>query len=119
MNDIEKVKRRARELGIEINENVDDHEKGLFYEDENGELVKWDYRNEFKEIHKREDLYQLEKINIELENMSDEEVSKLQNSIDEDVKLEKVYREIKSKIQKMSKEEIKLLNETLLKEVEL
>lgn len=45
--DIEKVLKHAKEAGFEIVEKTEENEQGgLFYKDENGELVKWDVMKE-------------------------------------------------------------------------
>lgn len=46
--DIDKIIEDARALGIEVNENSDT--PGIYYIDDNGERVKWDYESEFREI---------------------------------------------------------------------
>lgn len=47
MFDINKIISDARELGIGVKTDVPDGEKGLFYKDENGKLIEWDYKNDF------------------------------------------------------------------------
>lgn len=55
--DFEKLNRDARELGIEVNESSES--PGIYYIDDNGERVEWDFESEFRRVHgKIEDMSQ-------------------------------------------------------------
>lgn len=49
--DIDKIIEDARALGIEVNENSDT--PGIYYRDDDGELVEWDYELEFRRVHEK------------------------------------------------------------------
>lgn len=53
----DKVINDARALGIEVNENSDN--PGIYYLDDNGERVKWDYESEFRELFGEENRGQI------------------------------------------------------------
>lgn len=72
--DFEKLNRDARALGIEVNENSDN--PGLYYTDDNGEKVKWDYESEFRRVHEK------------IEDMSQEDVEHLNKKLREANKTE-------------------------------
>lgn len=67
--DFEKLNRDARALGIKVNENSDN--PGLYYTDDNGEKVKWDYESEFRKVHEK------------IEDMSQEDVEQLNKKLRE------------------------------------
>lgn len=67
--DFEKLNRDARALGIKVNENSDN--PGIYYIDDNGERVKWDFESEFRRVHEK------------IENMSQEEVEHLNEKLRE------------------------------------
>lgn len=70
----DKVINDARELGIEVNENSDN--PGMYYIDDNGERVKWDYESEFRRVREK------------IENMSQEDVEHLNEKLREANKTE-------------------------------
>ena len=67
--DFEKLNRDARELGIEVNENSDS--PGIYYIDDNGERVEWDFESEFRRVHGK------------IEDMSQEDVEHLNEKLRE------------------------------------
>lgn len=128
--DIDKVLKHAKEVGFEVLEKTEKNEQGgLFYKDENGELIKCDVMEElfpfremsvsdeaidrieerlveakesvgkpFEHKNKKSINLELEEVNEELRNMSEEEITELNNKIKKDIQLEKLYSEIKDKI---------------------
>ncbi|WP_353462664.1 hypothetical protein PYH58_11710 [Mammaliicoccus sciuri] len=48
MRNFDKVLKRANEIGVNIKTECSPKEKGLFFKNEDGELIRWDYHNEFK-----------------------------------------------------------------------
>ena len=72
--DFEKLNRDARSLGIKVNENSDS--PGIYYIDDNGEKVKWDYESEFRRVHEK------------IEDMSQEDVEHLNEKLREANKTE-------------------------------
>ena len=72
--DFEKLNRDASALGIKVNENSDN--PGIYYIDDNGEKVKWDFESEFRRIHGK------------IEDMSQEDVEHLNEKLREDNKTE-------------------------------
>lgn len=67
----------------------------------------------FEHKNKKSIYLELEEVNEELRNMSEEEITKLNEKIKKDIQLEKTYLEIKDKIQNMSNEEIEEINKTI------
>lgn len=67
--DFEKLNRDARALGIKVNENSDN--PGLYYIDDNGERIEWDFESEFRRVHEK------------IENMSQEDVEHLNEKLRE------------------------------------
>ena len=67
--DFEKLNRDARALGIKVNENSDS--PGIYYIDDNGERVEWDFESEFRRVHEK------------IENMSQEDVEHLNEKLRE------------------------------------
>lgn len=67
--DFEKLNRDARALGIKVNENSDN--PGIYYIDDNGERVKWDFESEFRRVHGK------------IEDMSQEDVEHLNEKLRE------------------------------------
>lgn len=67
--DFEKLNRDARSLGITVHENSDN--PGLYYINDNGEKVKWDFESEFRRVHRK------------IEDMSQEEVERLNEKLRE------------------------------------
>lgn len=143
--DIDKVLKHAKEVGFEIVEKTEENEQGgLFYKDENGELVKWDIMKElfpyremtisdegidrieerlieakrpvgkqFEHKNKKSIYLELEEVNEELGNMSEEEITKLNEKIKKDIQLEETHLRIKDEIQNMMIEEIEGINKTI------
>lgn len=72
--DFEKLNRDARALGIKVNENSDS--PGIYYIDDNGERVEWDYESEFRRVHEK------------IENMSQGDVEHLNEKLREAHKTE-------------------------------
>lgn len=65
----DKVINDARELDIEVNENSDN--PGIYYIDDNGERVEWDFESEFRRVHGK------------IEDMSQEDVEHLNEKLRE------------------------------------
>ena len=70
----DKVINDARSLGIKVNENSDN--PGIYYIDDNGERVEWDFESEFRRVHEK------------IEDMSQEDVEHLNEKLREANKTE-------------------------------
>lgn len=63
MRNLDAVLKRAKEIGVKIDTECSPEERGLFFENEDGELVEWDYRNEYKTKPTRDNKNYLTKLN--------------------------------------------------------